>query len=166
VWSAALLAGLLGAAFSLLLARSFPGNPPVPPPPPPSEARLFAEALIAELQAEKYDEFNALPLAGATSGSDEWRAEVRRSVQDSRKYCGAALGKAGGSAAGTLELMREVPSGPTITRLAFLERVPRGGVVWTIEVFRGPEGWSLLSLTIESVERVFRPYPGQPPKQP
>lgn len=172
VFVAAILGGLLGAVFSLVLARSFP--PPEKPRPEPqkseptdqvkspieqpkqptgqrSEAHEIAASLVGKLKVENFDEFAKVPLIGFGDKGDQWRDEVKKTVHDSREYCKTAFGKPSGE----LELMREVAYGPSVTRLVFLEKFTQGGVVWALGLFRAPDGWALISLSVQPLEKAY-----------
>jgi hypothetical protein len=80
---------------------------------------------------------------------------MKKLVKESREYCEKAFGKRSGD----LELMRESHYGPSVTRLVFLERFAKGGVVWAMGLFRSPDGWALLTLNFELLEKAYPKLP-------
>jgi hypothetical protein len=148
---AAILGGLLGAAFSLVLARTFPGVPVPPPKPAPTEATEFGLFVLRQLQAQKYEEIATVPLVGATDGAGAWLDAMKKMVKESREYCAATFGRPNGE----FELMREVQYGPSVTRLVILEKFPKGGVVWAMGLYRAADGWALITLNFELLEKAY-----------
>lgn len=150
VWYAGLLGGLLGAVFSFMLARALPPAPPKPPIPPPSEAREFGDSVIERLRAGKIDDVSGIPRA-VPEETDKWRERNKKAVDESREYCKQRFGQP----TGELELLRETVFGLSMTRLVYLEKFPRGAVVWAVALYRAADGWCLISVSVEPLEQAF-----------
>lgn len=150
-WSvlfAGLLGGLLGAVCSFVLARTLPAPVPAPPTPPPSEARRFAEEVLATLKAGKQDDFAALLRPAFAEASDEEFAVVRTQMAEARAKDAERLG-----GASEFEYCRETALSPSLTRVVFIEKYPRGVMVWSMVVYRGADRWMVLSCDLRAPGR-------------
>jgi hypothetical protein len=137
---AGVLGGLVGAVLSFALGRWMPAPPAVPPPAPPSEARQFAEAVFDLLKAGKHDAFMDQLRPAFAEATDEQFAEVRKRMYETRE--GNAKRYGGG---GEFEYCRESALGSALVNVTFLERHPRGCVVWSLVVYRAADGWKVLA---------------------
>jgi hypothetical protein len=142
---AGLLGGLLGAVFSFALARALPAPVKPPPPAPPSEARQYAESVLALLKAGKHDEFTALLRPAFAEASDEQFAEVRKQMYQSRENDVKMYG-----AGGEFEFCRESELTPALVRVIFVEKFQRGCKVWSLIVYHAPGGWQVVSCDVRA----------------
>jgi hypothetical protein len=137
---AGLLGGLLGAVFSFALGRVLPAPVKPPPPAPPSEARQFTEHVLGKWKDGKNDEFMSLVRPAFAEASDEQFAEVRKGMYEAREHDVKLFG-----GSGEFEFCRESILSPTLVRLTYLEKYPRGCVVWSLTVYNAPSGWLVAS---------------------
>lgn len=147
---AALLGGLIGGVFSFALARTFP--PPVKPAPPApqSEARQFAEDLFRKLKAGHNDEFVALIRPGFGDLNDEQFTKFREGVFEMRTKVAKAYGPPI-----EFEFARETPLSPSLVRVTFVEKYPRGCVLWWVVVYNTPAGWQVSAFSYQTSESGF-----------
>ena len=147
---AGLLGGLFGAVFAFALARTFPATPKAPPPPPPSEARPLADDLVARLKSGKNEEFLAGVRGAFSDRNDEEFNLVRQNLLKSREGFAKSYG-----GASDFEFVRETSVGPNLVRFAYLEKFPRGCVVWTFVYYNSPDGWQVLGYTQVPLDAAF-----------
>ena len=147
---AGLLGGVLGAVFAFALARTFPATPKAPPPPPPSDARRDADELIAFLKAGKNEEFFAGVRAAFSGRNDEELNQARQHLLKLRDQPAAVYGPSI-----DFEFVRETSIGPNLVRFAYLEKFPRGCVVWTLVFYNAPDGWQVLAFTQVPLDAAF-----------
>lgn len=145
---AGLLGGLLGAVCSFALARALPAPVKPAPPPPPSEARQFAEEVFATLKAGKQDDFAALLRSAFADATDDEYAVVRKQMSEARAKNAERLG-----GASEFEYCRESILSPALTRVIFIEKYPRGVMVWSVIVYRAPERWLVVSCDVREPGR-------------
>ncbi len=147
---AGVLGGVLGALLSFALGRALPAPIKAPPPAPPSEARQFADEVIGKLKDGKNDEFMQYLRPAFAQMTDEQFAEFRKGVFDLR--AGAAQAYGAGS---EFEFCRESASSPTLVRVTYLEKFPRGCIVWIMGVYHAPDGWRVASYNFQTSESGF-----------
>ncbi|MCS6864237.1 MAG: hypothetical protein RMJ56_07795 [Gemmataceae bacterium] len=150
VWLAGLLGGVVGALFSLVLARVFPAPAASPAPPPPSGARVFADEVVQLLKTGRYDEFFTILRPGFSELPDDEFQKLRDGVLATRQQFVTSYG-----AAGELEFCRETSISPALVRLTYLEKYQRGCVAWVIVVYDAPSGWQVLAFNFPSLKEVF-----------
>ena len=148
---AGLLGGALGGVVAFGLARTFPAPPPPVPTPQPSEARQYADDLIALLKAGKNEAF----LKGVRQAFD--MPDERFDVEIREPFFKLREGRVREYGAGSeFEFIRESSLGPNLVRFAYLEKFPRGCVVWYIVFYNGPTGWQVLATSHMSLEAAFQ----------
>ncbi|QJX00152.1 hypothetical protein [Frigoriglobus tundricola] len=154
---AGLLGGVLGAVIAFGLTRTFPfpvPPPPVPAPRPsdarPSAARQYTDDLIALLRAGNNEAFLKGVRQAFPVPDERFDVEVRVPLLKQRQLWEQEYGK--GS---DFEFIRETALGPNLVRCAYLEKFPRGCVVWYIVVYNGPTGWQVLAFNQLSLEAAF-----------
>lgn len=149
---AGLLGGLLGAVFSFALARALPAPVKPPPPAPPSEARQYVEQVLGLLKAGKHDDFMAQLRPAFAESTDEQFAEVRKQMYEARERDAKMFG-----GAGEFEYCRESVLSPTLVRVIFLEKYPRGCMVWSMIVYQAPDRWLFVSCDVRAPGRATGP---------
>jgi hypothetical protein len=143
---AALLGGLLGGVASFALARTFPAPAKPPPTPPPSEARMFADDVMALLKTGKYDQFKQrVRLAFALMPEADFENFYREGVIGTRQKAAEAYGPAG-----EFEFARETVMSPSLVRITYIERYERGCVLWSVVVYNSPGGWQVSAFRFET----------------
>jgi hypothetical protein len=148
---AAVLGGLAGAAFSFVLARTFPAVPVTPPLPPPTEARQFAGRVIGALKDGKNDEFMGLLRPAFARMSDKEFAEFCQTV-----FLGRANAPNTYGPGGEFEFFNETAMSPTLVRVSYLEKYARGCMVWKLVVYDAPDGWQMTAFSYESGFPILR----------
>ncbi|AWM38942.1 hypothetical protein GobsT_28210 [Gemmata obscuriglobus] len=138
---AGVLGGVLGGAGAFVLGRAFPAAPAVVVE-KPHEARPFADDLFMKLQKGQADEFLAAVRVGDPEYDDaEFDKLIRQPMLRVRE--GAVRGYGG---AGSFEFFRETVTAPDLVRFTYLERYPRGCLVWLLYCYRGAGGWHPIGL--------------------
>ncbi|MFM8274700.1 MAG: hypothetical protein ACKODX_20550 [Gemmata sp.] len=150
MWRAALLGGLAGGLFAFGLARAFPPTPKPVPVPPPSEAKRFADQVIGRLKEGRTDDFLAYVRPAFAQVGDEQFARFRQGVIDTRTNAVRAYGPSR-----DFEFCRETPIGPSLVRVAYLEKHPGGCVLWALVVYDAPDGWQVSALSYQASESGF-----------
>lgn len=149
VWMAAIVGGLLGGVFTFALLRSFPSHHKEPPP-PPTEARQFADDVIAKLHDGKNDEFIRYIRPAFAKLTDEQFAQFRKNLFDMRAEDAKIYGQPG-----DFEFCRETRLSPTLARVTYLEKFAHGCVLWSLVVYNSPDGWQLVALSFQKSESGF-----------
>jgi hypothetical protein len=111
-----------------------PVKPSPPPVAPQSEARQFADELVGLLKSGKNEQFN----------------QVRQHLLKSREKYATDYGPTT-----DFEFVRETSVGPNLVRFAYLERFPRGCVVWIFVYYYAPDGWQVLGYKQLPIEVAF-----------
>jgi hypothetical protein len=150
VWLAGLLGGLLGAALSFGLARSFPPVLKPSPPPPPSEARQFAAEVLRKLKNGENQEFTRTIRPAFAQLSDKDFDDFCQLVFNNRKTAVEAYG-----APGEIEFARETVLAPSLVRVSFVEKFPRGCLMWVLVVYNSPDGWQAAAFSLDSSKTGF-----------
>ncbi|HEY1186096.1 MAG TPA: hypothetical protein VGE74_00505 [Gemmata sp.] len=145
---AGVLGGLLGGIGGFALTRAFPTQPL---PDKPHEARPVADDLFAKLQKGRTDEFLAAVRPGFAELDDAaFETGVRQPLQAARE--GFAKGFGG---PGQFEFYRELAPAPGLVRFIYLERYPKGCLVWFLYAYRTADGWSPVGFKYMKADAVF-----------
>jgi hypothetical protein len=150
VWLAAVLGGLLGGVCAFGLARALPPTPKPPPDPPPSEARQFAEHVLGKLRDGKNDEFVTLIRPAFVEMAPADFAALVQNTFKVRADAARPETEGGFGPGGEFEFCRETVLGPTLVRVAFLEKHARGCVLWVLVVYNSPGGWQVAGFRFET----------------
>src|SRR5438105_15899609 len=92
VWVAAIVGGLLGGLLAFGVARACPATPKPAPEPAQSEARHYADDLIALLKAGKNDDFFAGVRQAFSGANQEQLGGLRKELQRLRDQPAEAYG--------------------------------------------------------------------------
>jgi hypothetical protein len=151
VWRAALLGGLLGGLVAFGLSRVFPAPLKSPPPAPLSEGRQFADDMIGYLKAGKNEDFVLALRSGFPGLNDEQYNQLVR--QELFKFRDGVKNLYGQPS--EFGFVHESALGPYAVQCAYMEKFPRGCVVWTLTCFNSSEGWRLLGYRSMKLENAF-----------
>jgi hypothetical protein len=145
VWWAGVLGGLLGAALSFVLVRSFPPVPKPPPAPPPSEARQFADEVVRKLKTGENQEFKKyVRSAFAQLPDKDFDEFCQQFVFNNRKAFADAYGPPV-----DFEFARETVLVPALVRVTYAEKYARGCLLWVIVVYNSPDGWQVAAFSLD-----------------
>jgi len=133
------------------LARVFPVPPPPTPAPRPSEARQYADDLIALLRTGKNEAFLKGVRQAFPMPDERFDVDIREPLFKRRQHWEQEYG-----AGSDFEFIHESSLGPNLVRCAYLEKFPRGCVVWFIAFYNGPTGWQVLAFNYLPLETAFQ----------
>ncbi len=135
---AGLLGGLLGGVVSSVAARWLPpATKHEPAVAVPEEARAVAEAYVARLRGAKYDEFVSDLKNGMVFPSEKQFDEFRQSFDSYKTVIPGIYGPLSGE----ISLVRASAVTPDLARFVYLQKCPRGLVVWTFILYQSVDGW-------------------------
>lgn len=145
---AGLLGGLLGGVVSFAASRWIKPAEPAKPnaggkvEAANPEAHAVAEAFVAKLKATKYDDFLADLRIGMVRMTDKEFEAFKQNYDVFR----ATVQTLFGTPTGEIEFVRESVVGADLARYVYLQKFPRGAVVWVFTMYRTTDGWRPNSL--------------------
>ena len=155
---AGLLGGLLGGVASSAANRLIKPTPPTPQPTAKekaaAEARNIVEALLAELDEEKDDQFiSHLKLAWNYRTDKEFN-DAKEGIKNSR----FVLPRLFGPSLHEVELIQETTLSPNLIQFVYLERFTNGPVIWKFVMYRGKNNWRIAFLEWDDkTQKAFSP---------
>ncbi len=146
VLMAGVLGGVLGglgaylAVLWLKPVEAAPTNAGVATREPASpEARAVAEAFVSKLRTGKYDEFALDVKLGMSALPDKEFAVFKQKFEEALLLAHGVYG----TPTGEVELIGETALTPNLARFVYLQKFPRGAMVWFFVLYNTPEGWRL-----------------------
>ena len=147
---AGVLGGILGGAGAVALTRAFPTAPKLIAE-KPHEARVLADELFTKLQKGQTEEFLAAVRSGYAELDDAaFDAGVRQPLRAARE--GFAKGFGG---PGEFEFHSEFAPTQGLVRFTYLERYPKGSLVWFLYAYQSTSGWHVTGFKYMKPESVF-----------